>query len=68
MVKKPPAPAPEQFIPVEGMVHAPIIYFEFCPTIGNSNGLINVMLASAIVEPRPNNRVATRVVAVAPCA
>jgi hypothetical protein len=65
MAKKPPAPAAQPFIPVDGLINAPVIYFEACPTIGNNNGLINVMLATSLVEPVDNGGVATRIVAVA---
>lgn len=38
---------------------------EICPTYGNNDGLINIMLATGLVEPTPNNQVATRIKAVA---
>jgi hypothetical protein len=41
----------EAFIPVEGMLEAPIIYFEVCPTFDNNGGLINIMLAAGLIEP-----------------
>jgi hypothetical protein len=47
MAEKPP----ETFVPIQDLPAAPIIYFEFCPTLGNSNGLINIMLATGIVLP-----------------
>jgi len=65
MAEKPPAPAAQSFIRVEGLIDAPVIYFEICPTIGNNNGMINVMLATGLVEPVDNGGVATRIVAVA---
>ena len=48
-------PAPkttnEVFTPIRDLPSAPIIFFEFCPTLGNHNGLINIMLAAGIVMP-----------------
>jgi hypothetical protein len=44
----------EAFIPVEGMLEAPIICFEVCPTFGNNGGLINIMLAAGLIEPSPS--------------
>ena len=64
MAEKPAAPAVQPFIPVEGMIEAPIIYFEVCPTIGNNHGIINVMLATSLIEPTDGGGVATRVVVV----
>jgi hypothetical protein len=65
MTQTPAAPAAQLFVPVEGMIEAPIVYFEVCPTFGNNGGLINVMLAAALIELAPNDRVATRIKAVA---
>lgn len=59
MAEKPPAPAAQPFIPVDGLIDAPVIYFEVCPTIGNNHGLINVMLATGLVEPVENGGIAT---------
>lgn len=53
------------FIPVEGVMEAPVIFFEACPTFGNNGGLINVMLAVGIVVPSEEGNVKTRVRAVA---
>ena len=53
-----------EFIPVEGIIEAPVIFFEVCPTFGNNGGLINVMLATGVVVPAEGGRVATRVRAV----
>jgi hypothetical protein len=64
MAKKPETPA-EQFIPVVGIIEAPVIFFEICPTLGNNGGLINVMLATTLVEPVSDGQVATRVKCVA---
>jgi hypothetical protein len=47
------------------MIEAPVVFFEICPAYGNNGGLINVMLATGLVEPTPNNQVATRIKAVA---
>ena len=41
------------FTPIRDLPSAPIIFFEFCPTLGNHNGLINIMLAAGIVMPSP---------------
>ena len=35
---------PQEFVPVEGMLDAPVIFFEICPTIGSHHGIINVLL------------------------
>ena len=52
MTEKPaPDATNEVFIPVRDLPSAPIIFFEFCPTFGNHNGLINIMLAAGIVIP-----------------
>ena len=52
MTEKPaPATLAEMFIPIQDLPSAPIIFFEFCPTLGNNNGLINVMLAANLVMP-----------------
>ena len=52
MTEKPaPKPANEAFVPIRDPPSAPIIFFEFCPTLGNHNGLINIMLAAGIVMP-----------------
>jgi hypothetical protein len=52
MTEKPaPDATSEVFIPVRDLPSAPIIFFEFCPTYGNRNGLINIMLAAGIVMP-----------------
>ena len=52
MTEKPaPDATSEVFIPVRDLPSAPIIFFEFCPTYGNHNGLINIMLAAGIVMP-----------------
>lgn len=52
-------------LPVEGILEAPIIFFEICPTLGNNGGLINVLLATSLVEPIANGQIATRLKAVA---
>lgn len=43
--------AAEVFVPIRDLPAAPIIYFEFCPTLGNNAGLINIMLATGLVMP-----------------
>jgi hypothetical protein len=60
MAENPEADPDQNFIPVEGMVEAPVIFFEICPTFGNNGGLINVMLAAGLVEPTPDGRVRSR--------
>jgi hypothetical protein len=65
MAENPPTPAPQAFIPIDGLTEAPIIYFDLCPTFGNNGGLINVMLATSLVEPIADGGVRTKVVAVA---
>ncbi len=52
MTEKPASNAAnEVFIPIRDLPSAPIIFFEFCPTLGNHNRLINIMLAAGIVMP-----------------
>ncbi|WP_445487267.1 hypothetical protein [Rhodopseudomonas sp. RCAM05734] len=54
---------PDTFVPIRDLPAAPIIFFEFCPTLGNNQGLINIMLAAGIVMPTATS--ATDVVPVA---
>ena len=56
----PPTPT-NTFAPVEGLMEAPIIYFEFCPTLGNNNGIINVMLVASIIDPTADGGIQTRI-------
>ena len=65
MPEKPPTPAAQTFIPIEGLIEAPVLYFELCPTFGNNGGLINIMLATSLVESDAGGGVNTRVKAVA---
>jgi hypothetical protein len=52
MTEKPaPKTSNEVFTPIRDLPSAPIIFFEFCPTLGNHNGLINIILAAGIVMP-----------------
>jgi hypothetical protein len=52
MTDRPTATSSEEtFTPVEDLPRAPIIYFDHCPTLGNAQGLINVMLAASVVMP-----------------
>ena len=52
MSENPAAKATDEvFIPIRDLPSAPIIFFEFCPTLGNHNGMINIMLAAGIVMP-----------------
>jgi CheY-like chemotaxis protein len=56
---------PQELVPVEGMLEAPVIYFEVCPTIGGHHGIISVLLAASLAEPAPDARVKSRLKAVA---
>jgi hypothetical protein len=47
------------------MIEAPVFYFEICPTIGNHNGVVNLLLATALAEPAPDDGVKSRIKAVA---
>lgn len=61
-----PAAKPEQaFVPIRDLPRAPIIYFEFCPTLGNNNGLINILLAAGVVMPTASSATDVQPVAVA---
>jgi hypothetical protein len=51
-------------LPVDGILEAPIIFFDICPTLGNNGGLIKVLLAASLVEPLTNGQIATRLKAV----
>jgi len=63
MTEKPEKPPEGSFVPIRDLPAAPIIFFEFCPTLGNNQGLINIMLATGIVMPTAST--ATDVVPVA---
>ncbi|MES2750343.1 MAG: hypothetical protein V4661_03120 [Pseudomonadota bacterium] len=65
MTDTPAATADPNFLPVEGTLDAPIIFFEVCPTFGNNGGLINLMLATGLIESAPHGKVTSRVKAVA---
>jgi hypothetical protein len=66
MTEKPTsAKSAEAFVPIQNLPSAPIIFFEFCPTLGNNNGLINVMLAAGLVAPTDGPGTETVPVAVA---
>jgi hypothetical protein len=58
-----PAGPAQPFAPLQDLPRAPIVYFEYCPTIGNNTGLINITLATGIVLPTAGT--ATEVVPVA---
>jgi hypothetical protein len=61
-----PSTKPEQvFVPIRDLPRAPIIYFEFCPTLGNNNGLINILLAAGVVLPTGGSTTDVQPVAVA---
>ncbi|CAN5369678.1 hypothetical protein BH10PSE10_BH10PSE10_08220 [soil metagenome] len=64
MTEKPEQPT-SLYLPVDGIMEAPVIFFEICPTLGNNGGLINVMLATSLIEPVANGQIATRLKAVA---
>jgi len=53
------------FVPIEGVMDAPIVFFEVCPTFGNNGGLLNLMLATGLIDSAPHGKVASRVKAVA---
>lgn len=61
MTENSPSPPTNTFAPVEGLMEAPIVYFEYCPTLGNNNGVINVLLVASIVDPTVNGGIQTRV-------
>jgi hypothetical protein len=63
MTDNPEKAADELFVPIRDLPSAPIIYFEYCPTLGNNQGLINIMLAAGLVMPTGGS--ATEVVPVA---
>jgi len=65
MADTPAIPADPNFVPIEGTLDAPIIYFEVCPTFGNNGGLLNLMLATGLIDSAPHGKVASRVKAVA---
>ncbi|MCR6734834.1 MAG: hypothetical protein NVV83_12475 [Afipia sp.] len=65
MTEKPEPPADHGYLPVDGILEAPIIFFEICPTLGNNGGLINVLLATSLIAPSPNGQISTRIKAVA---
>jgi hypothetical protein len=66
MTEKPaPLPPAEMFVPIQNLPSAPIIFFEFCPTLGNNNGLINIMLGAGLVMPTSGPGTETIPVAVA---
>ena len=48
MADTPATQADPNFLPIEGTMEAPIIFFEVCPTFGNNGGLINLMLAAGL--------------------
>ena len=58
-------PAEHPFVPIRDLPAAPIIFFEFCPTLGNNQGLINIMLAAGIVMPTGSSATEVLPVAVA---
>jgi hypothetical protein len=58
-------PADDVFVPIRDLPTAPIIFFEYCPTLGNNQGLINIMLAAGIVMPTGGGATEVQPVAVA---
>ena len=52
-------------IAVEDAVRAPVIYFDFVPTIGFNNGIVNLMLAAGLVMPTTDGGALTETAAVA---
>ncbi len=65
MADTPATQADPTFMPIEGLMEAPIIFFEVCPTFGNNGGLVNLMLATGLIDSAPHGKVASRVKAVA---
>jgi hypothetical protein len=65
MADTPATESDPSFLPIEGTMDAPIIFFEVCPTFGNNGGLVNLMLATGLIEAAPHGKVASRVKAVA---
>jgi hypothetical protein len=65
MTDTPAAQTDPTFMPIEGLMEAPIIFFEVCPTFGNNGGLVNLMLATGLIDSAPHGKVASRVKAVA---
>lgn len=66
MTDRPTGKPPEEaFTPIADLPRAPIIFFEYCPTLGNAQGLINVMLATGIVTPAGGGSTQVTPVAVA---
>lgn len=65
MADIPAVPSDPNFIPIEGIMEAPVIFFEVCPTFGNNGGLLNVMLATGLIDSAPHGKVVSRVKAVA---
>ncbi|CAN5415226.1 hypothetical protein BH11PSE4_BH11PSE4_25410 [soil metagenome] len=58
-------PAEDVFVAIRDLPTAPIIFFEYCPTLGNNQGLINIMLAAGIVMPTGGGATEVQPVAVA---
>ncbi len=65
MADTPAAPSDPNFLPIEGVLDAPVVYFEVCPTFGNNGGLLNLMLATGLIDSAPHGKVISRVKAVA---
>lgn len=65
MADDPAMPADPHFVPIEGVMDAPVIFFEVCPTYGNNGGLLNLMLATGLIESARHGKVVSRVKAVA---
>lgn len=64
MTDTPATASDPNFVPIEGVMEAPVVYFEVCPTFGNNAGLINVMLATGLIDSAPHGKVASRIKAV----
>jgi hypothetical protein len=56
---------PGKEITVKDAARAPIIYFDFIPTFGFNNGIVNLMLAAGLVLPTADGGALTEPVAVA---
>lgn len=57
MTDTPATSSDPDFVPIEGVMEAPVVYFEVCPTFGNNNGLINVLLATGLIDSAPHGKV-----------
>jgi hypothetical protein len=52
-------------VTVKDAAHAPVIYFDICPTFGLNNGVVSLMLAVGLVLPTAGGGTLTRPAAAA---